>query len=112
MTRLISLFGSDSSSVPLCTQPQCPLRRIQFNRTRLAELLVRSVTRYREALPSTDEREIVPMDQCVACALRVVRGQRPFPTREEKRRISDELEGHECDDNCALNVSTVDVSQV
>lgn len=111
VTRLISSFGSDPSSVPQCTQPQCPLRRIQFNRTRLAELLVRSVTRESEALPSLDGREIVPEEQCVACALRVVRGQRPFPTREDKNRIANEHEGHECSDHGVTNFSTVDVIQ-
>ncbi len=73
-----------------CTQSQCVLRDIGFNRTRLAELLVSAVSVNDPKNPPVivpEDQKIEPRKACVECALRVVRGQRPFRTRAEKDRI-------------------------
>ncbi len=82
---------------PVCAQPECGLRRIQFNRTRLAELLVQAVARDGEAKPVSERERIVPERICFDCALRVVRGQRPFLTADERNRITEENEAHRHD---------------
>jgi hypothetical protein len=78
-----------------CTQSECVLRDISFNRTRLAELLVSAVSVDDPSNPLVtvpETQKIAPRKACVACALRVVRGQRPFRTRAEKDRILQTLE--------------------
>lgn len=78
----------------LCTQPQCAFRDLEFNRTHLAELLVKAIAREGTTEPVPDEQRIVPRKACFECALRVVRGQRPFLTADERDRILEELDTH------------------
>ena len=89
--RLISSQESAECSIPSCTQPQCPLRRVHFNRTRLAQLLVQAVTRRTDSFLPDEGGLIEPQAHCAACAARVIRGQRPFPTSGERDRIANEL---------------------
>ena len=76
---------------PVCTQPECVLRKIDFNRTHLAELLVEAVSRDGETKSVPEQVRIVPGKACSECALRVVRGQRPFPLADAKNRIIEEI---------------------
>lgn len=81
----------------LCTQPQCAFRDVECNRTHLAELLLNAVSRVGTAKPVAEEQQIVPRKACVECATRVIRGQRPFLTAEERDRILEELVAHKRD---------------
>jgi len=82
---------------PVCVQPECALRKIEFNRTRLAELLVEAISRDGETSLVPEHEKIVPRKVCSECALRVVRGQRPFLTADEKSRVIGEIESRQPD---------------
>ena len=82
---------------PVCVQPECALRKIEFNRTRLAELLVEAISRDGERSLVSERERIVPRRVCSECALRVVRGQRAFLTADEKSRVIEEIESRQPD---------------
>ena len=79
----------------LCVQPKCGFRDKEFNRTHLAELLVKAMSKEGSTEPVPEEQQITPRKACIECALRVMRGQRPFLTEDERDRILKELEAHE-----------------
>jgi hypothetical protein len=98
---------TDSDSIewptPVCTQPECGLRRADFNRTRLAKLLAEAVFGDGEVISISEEERIVPRNTCSECALRVIRGQRPFQTADEKSQVIEEIESSQPDESFALD---------
>jgi hypothetical protein len=77
---------------PVCTQPECALKRHDLNQDGLAELIVEAISVNRPIEQSNSSQRIRPHDVCKDCALRVLRGKGALLTRSEKEELI--LAGH------------------
>ena len=86
------MFTKDApSKPPVCEQPHCALKQGHMNRPRLADLLVRALSK-RNTIDEIPERtRIAPREVCIECAQRVIRGHRPLLTSTEREKIYAEL---------------------
>ena len=71
----------------VCEQPSCALKHGRMNRLRLADLLIRALSKdgVIDCLPN--QMRIIPRSACIECAHRVLRGQRPLSTWAERKRV-------------------------
>ena len=72
---------------PVCEQPACALRQGHMNRPRLADLLIRALSK-KDSIDYIPERaRITPRGVCIECAQRVIRGHKPLLTKAERERV-------------------------
>ena len=71
----------------ICDQPTCSLRQGHMNRPRLADLLIRALSKDDTIDRIPDHARITPRSTCVECAQRVMLGRPPFLTRSERRKF-------------------------
>lgn len=73
--------------VSVCEQPECALKQGRMNRPRLADLLIRALSK-KDAIDQIPEgSRITPHDVCIECAQRVIRGHRPLLTTAEREQL-------------------------
>ncbi|MFT5694939.1 MAG: hypothetical protein ACI9QQ_000914 [Myxococcota bacterium] len=81
-----------------CEQPDCALKRARMNVPRVAEILVRALSKEDSIDRLREHERITPRGACVECASRVVRGLQPLMTIAEHERqaqnTSDSPEKH------------------
>jgi len=75
------------SGTEICTQPDCVLRADAVDRRVLAEWIVRFLSGEDVAEVLAGKPAIQRFERCTECALRVLGGGRPLPTREEVERM-------------------------
>lgn len=71
----------------VCEQPACALKQGHMNRLRLADLLIRALSKDGVIDCIPNQARITPRSACIECAQRVIRGQRPLSTWAERTRI-------------------------
>ena len=76
---------------PICEQPKCALKQGHMNRPRLADLLVRALSKKNSIDEIPERMRITPREVCIECAQRVIRGHRPLLTSVEREKIYAEL---------------------
>lgn len=72
---------------PVCEQPSCALKQGHMNRPRLADLLIRALSKEGLVDCIPEHTRIAPRKVCVECAQRVIRGRRPLLTTGEREKI-------------------------
>ena len=71
----------------ICDQPRCALRPGHMNRPRLADLLIRALSKDEAIDRIPDDARITPRSACIECAKRVILGRSPLLTRSERRKF-------------------------
>jgi hypothetical protein len=72
---------------PVCEQPECALRQGHINRPRLADLLIRALSKKDSIDRIPEQARITPRNVCIECAQRVIRGHKPLLTMAEREQI-------------------------
>ena len=70
----------------VCEQPSCALKQGHMNQLRLADLLIRALSKDGTMDCIPNRMRIIPRSVCIECARRVIRGHRPLPTCAERKR--------------------------
>lgn len=71
----------------VCEQPACALRQGHMSRPRLADLLIRALSKKNSIDRIPERARITPRSVCVECAQRVIRGHKPLLTMAERDQI-------------------------
>lgn len=71
----------------VCEQPLCALQQGHMNRAKLADLLIRALSKDDSSDPMPDKARITPRSSCIECARSVIRGHQPLLTWAESKRV-------------------------
>ena len=72
---------------PVCEQPSCALKQGHMNQLRLADLLIRALSKDGTVDCIPNRTRIIPRSVCIECAHRVIRGRRALLTRAERTKF-------------------------